>query len=100
MNTIRRVAIIGGNRIPFARSNTVYSDVSNQEMLTATFQGLVDRFNLHGKRWGDVAAGAVMKMNTMARRILARASSSEMAAATPTRAIPIVVALVAACIRA
>ena len=61
MNTVRRVAIIGGNRIPFARSNTVYSNVSNQEMLTATFQGLVDRFNLHGKRLGDVAAGAVMK---------------------------------------
>ena len=61
MNTIRRVAIIGGNRIPFARSNTVYSHASNQEMLTATIQGLVDRFNLHGKRLGDVAAGAVMK---------------------------------------
>jgi len=61
MNTIRRVAIIGGNRIPFARSNTVYSHVSNQDMLTATLQGLVDRFNLHGQRLGDVAAGAVMK---------------------------------------
>ena len=61
MNTIRRVAIIGGNRIPFARSNTVYSHVSNHDMLTATFQGLVDRFNLHGERLGDVAAGAVMK---------------------------------------
>lgn len=59
--TVRRVAIIGGNRIPFARSNTVYSNVSNQEMLTATFQGLIDRFNLHGQRLGDVAAGAVMK---------------------------------------
>ncbi len=61
MSSIRRVAIIGGNRIPFARSNTVYSHVSNQDMLTATFQGLVDRFNLHGERLGDVAAGAVMK---------------------------------------
>ena len=61
MNTIRRVAIIGGNRIPFARSNTVYSHVSNHDMLTATFQGLVDRFNLHGERLGDVVAGAVMK---------------------------------------
>jgi len=61
MQTVRRVAIIGGNRIPFARSNTVYSHVSNQDMLTATLQGLVDRFNLHGKRLGDVAAGAVMK---------------------------------------
>ena len=46
MNTPRRVAILGGNRIPFARSNTVYSQASNQEMLTATLQGLVDRFNL------------------------------------------------------
>ncbi|MCF8167249.1 MAG: acetyl-CoA C-acetyltransferase [Rhodoferax sp.] len=61
MNTIRRVAILGGNRIPFARSNTVYSQASNQEMLTFTLQGLVDRFNLHGERLGDVAAGAVMK---------------------------------------
>ena len=61
MNTIRRVAILGGNRIPFARSNTVYSKATNQEMLTATLQGLVDRFNLHGERLGDVAAGAVMK---------------------------------------
>jgi acetyl-CoA C-acetyltransferase len=61
MNTIRRVAILGGNRIPFARSNTVYSQASNQDMLTATLQGLADRFNLHGERMGDVAAGAVMK---------------------------------------
>ncbi len=61
MSTIGRVAIIGGNRIPFARSNTVYSHVSNQDMLTAALQGLIDRFNLHGLRMGDVAAGAVMK---------------------------------------
>ena len=58
---IKRVAIIGSNRIPFARSNTVYSDASNQDMLTATLQGLVDRYNLHGMRIGEVAAGAVMK---------------------------------------
>lgn len=61
MSTVRRVAILGGNRIPFARSNTVYSKASNQEMLTATLQGLIDRFNLHGERLGDVAGGAVMK---------------------------------------
>jgi acetyl-CoA C-acetyltransferase len=61
MTAIRRVAIIGGNRIPFARSNTAYAHASNQEMLTATLQGLVDRFNLHGERLGDVCAGAVMK---------------------------------------
>ncbi len=61
MNSIRRVAIVGGNRIPFARSNTVYAPATNQEMLTATLQGLIDRFDLHGLRLGDVAAGAVMK---------------------------------------
>jgi acetyl-CoA C-acetyltransferase len=61
MNTIRRVAILGGNRIPFARSNTVYAHASNQDMLTATLQGLVDRYQLHGERLGDVVAGAVMK---------------------------------------
>ena len=57
----RRVAIVGGNRIPFARSNTVYSDASNQEMLTAAVDGLVERFNLQGEQLGMVAGGAVMK---------------------------------------
>ncbi|MBF4161018.1 acetyl-CoA C-acetyltransferase [Nocardioides acrostichi] len=57
----RRVAIIGGNRIPFARSNTAYATASNQEMLTATIDGLVDRFGLQGERLGEVVAGAVLK---------------------------------------
>jgi acetyl-CoA C-acetyltransferase len=57
----RRVAVIGGCRIPFARSNTAYADASNQDMLTAALQGLVDRFDLHGLRLGEVAAGAVLK---------------------------------------
>lgn len=61
MTAVRRVAILGGNRIPFARSNSVYSYVSNQDMLTAALQGLVDRCKLHGLRLGDVAGGAVMK---------------------------------------
>ena len=61
MTTIRKVAIIGGNRIPFVRSNTSYSRVSNMDMLGATLQGLVQRFNLAGERLGEVAAGAVMK---------------------------------------
>lgn len=60
-NSIRRVAIIGGNRIPFARSNTAYSKLSNQEMLTAALRGLVDRFGLENRRLGEVAAGAVIK---------------------------------------
>src|SRR5688500_13411402 len=57
----RRVAVIGGNRIPFARSNTVYSDASNQEMLTAAIDGLATRFGLEGERVGEVVAGAVLK---------------------------------------
>ncbi|MQW74950.1 acetyl-CoA C-acetyltransferase [Nocardioides sp. dk4132] len=59
--TVRRVAIVGGNRIPFARSNTAYAEVSNQEMLTAAIDGLVKRFGLEGERVGEVVAGAVLK---------------------------------------
>jgi acetyl-CoA C-acetyltransferase len=57
----RRVAVIGGNRIPFARSNTAYADASNQEMLTAAIDGLVTRYGLEGERLGEVVAGAVLK---------------------------------------
>src|SRR5690606_2845080 len=53
MAQLRRVAIVGGNRIPFARSNTVYATASNQEMLTAALEGLIERFNLHGERLGE-----------------------------------------------
>ena len=59
--SLRRVAIIGGNRIPFARSNGVYATASNQEMLTAALEGLIERYNLHGLRMGEVVAGAVLK---------------------------------------
>ncbi|MBM7423359.1 acetyl-CoA C-acetyltransferase [Spongiibacter marinus] len=59
--TIKRVAIIGGNRIPFCRSNTAYFGASNQDMLTAAIEGLVQRYQLQGQRLGEVAAGAVMK---------------------------------------
>jgi acetyl-CoA C-acetyltransferase len=57
----RRVAVLGGNRIPFARSNSVYASASNQEMLTAAIDGLVARFSLEGERIGEVVAGAVLK---------------------------------------
>lgn len=60
-NTIRRVAILGGNRIPFARSNGAYFKASNIDMLTAALNGLVERFHLQGQRLGEVAAGAVLK---------------------------------------
>jgi acetyl-CoA C-acetyltransferase len=57
----RRVAVIGGNRIPFARSNSVYSRPSNQDMLTAALDGLVSRYSLEGEQLGEVAGGAVLK---------------------------------------
>ena len=60
-STTRRVAVIGGNRIPFARSNTVYAHASNQDMLTAAIDGLVGRYVLEGERLGEVVAGAVLK---------------------------------------
>ena len=58
-----RVAILGGNRIPFARSNGSYADVSNTDMLTAALDGLVERFNLQDEKIGEVVAGAVMKLS-------------------------------------
>jgi acetyl-CoA C-acetyltransferase len=52
---------VGGNRIPFARSNGPYAHASNQDMLTAAIDGLVARFGLQDERLGEVAAGAVLK---------------------------------------
>ena len=57
----RKVAILGGARIPFARSNGAYATRSNADMLTATLKGVVDKYQLHGERLGEVAAGAVLK---------------------------------------
>jgi acetyl-CoA C-acetyltransferase len=59
--TARRVAIVGGNRIPFARSNGAYATASNSDMLAAALDGLVERFGLQDKKLGEVAAGAVLK---------------------------------------
>lgn len=57
----RRVAIVGGVRIPFCRANSVYAECSNQDMMTATLQGLVNKHDLKGQVLGDVALGAVLK---------------------------------------
>jgi acetyl-CoA C-acetyltransferase len=59
--SLRDAVIVGGNRIPFARSNGPYADASNQDMLTAAIDGLVARFGLQGERLGEVVAGAVLK---------------------------------------
>jgi acetyl-CoA C-acetyltransferase len=58
---VRRVAVLGGVRIPFARQDGPYAQASNQDMLTATLDALVERFNLEGEALGEVAAGAVLK---------------------------------------
>jgi acetyl-CoA C-acetyltransferase len=58
--SLRRVAIVGGSRIPFCRSNTMYSDKSNLDMLSAVLDGIVERFDLEGEQLDEVMAGAVM----------------------------------------
>jgi len=57
----RRVAIVGYNRIPFARQNTAYAEASNQDMMVAALNGLIDRYKLQGQLLGEVAGGAVIK---------------------------------------
>ncbi len=59
-NTLRPVAVVGGMRIPFCRSNSAYSSLSNQDMLTTTLNGLVEKYNLAGEQIDEVIAGAVI----------------------------------------
>ena len=75
----RRVAVLGGNRIPFARSDGVYAEASNQDMFTAALAGLIDRFGLDGQRLDAVIGGAVLKhsrdFNLMRESVLGTALS-------------------------
>jgi acetyl-CoA C-acetyltransferase len=79
----RRVAIIGGTRIPFVRGNGAYAQVGNQEMLTAALRGVVDRYGLKGERLDDVAAGAVMKHSSQWNLTRESVLGSGLAAETP-----------------
>jgi acetyl-CoA C-acetyltransferase len=79
----RRVAIIGGVRIPFARGNGAYARVGNQEMLTAVLRAVVDRYGLSGQRLDDVAAGAVMKHPSQWNLTRESVLGSGLAAETP-----------------
>lgn len=56
---LRRIAVIGGSRIPFCRSNTIYADKTNMDMLAGAIQGIVNRFGLDGVQVDEVVAGAV-----------------------------------------
>jgi acetyl-CoA C-acetyltransferase len=79
--TPRDAVVIGGNRIPFARSNSAYANASNSDMLTATLDGLVARFGLAGQRVGEVAGGAVLKhardFNLVREAVLGSALSAD-----------------------
>ncbi|MGE2731497.1 acetyl-CoA C-acetyltransferase [Mycolicibacterium vaccae] len=79
-NTTRRVAVLGGNRIPFARSDGAYANASNQDMFTATLDGLAERFNLQGEKLDAVIGGAVLKhsrdFNLMRECVLGSSLSS------------------------
>ena len=72
---LRKVAIVGYNRIPFARQNTAYANAGNKDMMTAALGGLIDKYNLAGKQLGEVAGGAVIKhsweINLMRECVLA-----------------------------
>jgi len=78
---LRRAVVVGGNRIPFARTGGAYTKSSNQDMLTAALAGLIARFGLQDERIGEVAAGAVLKhsrdFNLTREAVLGSALSAE-----------------------
>src|SRR3954452_6093564 len=81
---MQQPVIVGGNRIPFARSDGPYAEASNQDMLTAALDGLVARFGLQGERVGEVVAGAVLKHSRDFNLTREAVLGSRLAAATPT----------------
>jgi acetyl-CoA C-acetyltransferase len=80
----RRAAVVGANRIPFARSNGAYARASNQDMLTSALDGLIARFGLTGERLGEVVAGAVLKHSRDFNLTREAVLGSRLSAATPT----------------
>jgi acetyl-CoA C-acetyltransferase len=69
---MRKVVIVGGSRIPFCRAGSAYNDRTNQELMTASVKGVVEKFGLQGKKIGDVALGGVMNHSSdwnMAREV-------------------------------
>ena len=81
--TARRVAVLGGTRIPFARQNGPYARASNQDMLTATLDALVTRFGLEGEVLGEAVAGAVLKHSRDFNLTRECVLGSKLAAETP-----------------
>jgi acetyl-CoA C-acetyltransferase len=83
ITNLRKVAVVGGNRIPFARSGSAYATASNQDMLTAALDGLVARFGLDGERLGEVVAGAVLKHSKDFNLTRETVMSTRLSAETP-----------------
>jgi acetyl-CoA C-acetyltransferase len=81
--TLRRVAVIGGVRIPFCRSNTLYADQSNLEMLVATLNGLADKYNLKGTHIDEAVGGAVVSHSRDWNLAREAVLGSKLASSTP-----------------
>jgi acetyl-CoA C-acetyltransferase len=79
----RRVAVLGGSRIPFARQNGPYANASNQDMFTAALNGLVEKYGLQGETLGEVAAGGVLKHSRDFQLSRECVLGSKLAPATP-----------------
>lgn len=79
----KKVAIVGYNRIPFARINTAYADKENQDLLVSALNGLINRYNLKGKLLGEVAGGAVIKHISESNLIRESVMETSLDPATP-----------------
>ena len=82
-NTLKRVGVIGGVRIPFCRNNTAYADVGNFGMSVKVLGSLVERYGLHGVELGEVAMGAVIKHSSDWNLAREAVLSSGLASTTP-----------------
>ncbi|HCA08605.1 acetyl-CoA C-acetyltransferase [Chryseobacterium sp.] len=79
----KKVAIVGYSRIPFARINTAYADLDNQELLEAALNGLINKYHLQGKLLGEVAGGAVIKHISESNLIRETVMNTALDPATP-----------------
>jgi len=83
MKTIRKVAVVGYSRIPFARQNTAYAEIGNREMLEATLNGLIGKYKLQGLLLGEVAGGAVIKHSSEGNLVRESVMNTKLNPATP-----------------
>ncbi|NOT76222.1 MAG: acetyl-CoA C-acetyltransferase [Cyclobacteriaceae bacterium] len=79
----RRVAVVGYNRIPFARQNTAYVKASNQDMMVAALKGLIEKYHLEGQLLGEVVGGAVIKHSSEFNLMRESVMSTSLDPATP-----------------